>query len=108
MVEAEGWNRNKGLCCGAGGAQFWMEEQNKDRVNVKRTLQLLQTEATTIATGCPFCQTMISDGLKAHGKEESVRQLDVAEILLESCALDGPKKGKSKKSSENTDVQADT
>ncbi|MBK9260171.1 MAG: (Fe-S)-binding protein [Polyangiaceae bacterium] len=104
LVEAEGWNRNKGLCCGAGGAQFWMEEQNKDRVNVKRTLQLLQTEAKTIATGCPFCQTMISDGLKAHGKEESVKQLDVAEILLESCALDGAKKAKSKKSAE---VQAD-
>lgn len=108
LVEAEGWNRNKGLCCGAGGAQFWMEEQNKDRVNVKRTLQLLQTEAKTIATGCPFCQTMISDGLKSHGKEESIKQLDVAEILLESCALDGAKKGKSKKSSESADVQADT
>ncbi|HRI64284.1 MAG TPA: (Fe-S)-binding protein [Polyangium sp.] len=107
LVEAEGWNRNKGLCCGAGGAQFWMEEQNKDRVNVKRTLQLLQTEAKTIATGCPFCQTMISDGLKAHGKEESVKQLDVAEILLESCALDGAKKAKSKKSVEPSDVQAD-
>lgn len=107
LVEAEGWNRNKGLCCGAGGAQFWMEEQNKDRVNVKRTLQLLQTEAKTIATGCPFCQTMISDGLKAHGKEEAVKQLDVAEILLESCALDGAKKGKSKKSAETADVQAD-
>ncbi|UQA63719.1 (Fe-S)-binding protein [Polyangium aurulentum] len=92
LVEAEGWNRQKGLCCGAGGAQFWMEEQNKDRVNVKRTLQLIQTEAKTIATACPFCTTMISDGLKAHGKEESIRQLDVAELLLESCALDQPKK----------------
>ena len=92
LVEAEGWNKQKGLCCGAGGAQFWMEEQNKDRVNVKRTLQLIQTEAKTIATACPFCTTMISDGLKAHGKEESIRQLDVAELLLESCALDQPKK----------------
>jgi Fe-S oxidoreductase len=92
LVEAEGWNRSKGLCCGAGGAQFWMEEQNKDRVNVKRTLQLLQTEPKTIATACPFCQTMITDGLKAHGKEESVRQLDVAELLLESCELEGSKK----------------
>ncbi|AKT43875.1 (Fe-S)-binding protein [Chondromyces crocatus] len=89
LVEVEGWSRQKGLCCGAGGAQFWMEEQNKDRVNVKRTLQLLQTEAKTIATACPFCQTMISDGLKAHGKEEEVRQLDVAELLEES-ALDRP------------------
>jgi len=90
LVEVEGWNRNKGLCCGAGGAQMFMEEQNKDRVNVKRTLQLLQSEAKTIATGCPFCQTMITDGLKAHGKEEEVRQLDVVELLEESCALDKP------------------
>ncbi|EYF07136.1 (Fe-S)-binding protein [Chondromyces apiculatus] len=89
LVEVEGWSRQKGLCCGAGGAQFWMEEQNKDRVNVKRTLQLLQTEAKTIATACPFCQTMISDGLKAHGKEEDVRQLDIAELLEES-ALERP------------------
>jgi Fe-S oxidoreductase len=90
LVEAEGWNRSKGLCCGAGGAQMFMEEQNKDRMNVKRTLQLLQTEATTIATGCPFCQTMISDGLKAHEKENEIRQLDVVELLEESCALDKP------------------
>jgi Fe-S oxidoreductase len=90
LVEAEGWNRQKGLCCGAGGAQMWMEEQNKDRMNVKRTLQLLQTEATTIATACPFCQTMITDGLKDQNKEESVRQLDVVELLEESCALDRP------------------
>ncbi|HEY4118622.1 MAG TPA: heterodisulfide reductase-related iron-sulfur binding cluster, partial [Byssovorax sp.] len=90
LVEAEGWNRQKGLCCGAGGAQMWMEEQNKDRMNVKRTLQLLQTEATTIATGCPFCQTMITDGLKHVGKDEEIRQLDVVELLEESCALDKP------------------
>lgn len=92
VVEAEGWNRNKGLCCGAGGAQMWMEEQNKDRMNVKRTLQLLQTEAKTITTACPFCQTMITDGLKAQGKEEEIRQLDVVEVLAESCAVDPPKK----------------
>jgi Fe-S oxidoreductase len=90
LVEAEGWNRKQGLCCGAGGAQMWMEEQNKDRMNVKRTLQLLQTEATTITTGCPFCQTMITDGLKAVSREEEIRQLDVVELLEESCALDKP------------------
>jgi Fe-S oxidoreductase len=90
LVEAEGWSREKGLCCGAGGAQMWMEEQNKDRMNVRRTLQLLKTEATTIATACPFCQTMITDGLKDQSKEEAVRQLDVVELLEESCALDRP------------------
>ena len=88
LVEAEGWNREKGLCCGAGGAQMWMEEQNKDRMNVKRTLQLLKTEATTITTGCPFCQTMILDGLKDQSMEDKIRQLDVVELLEESCALD--------------------
>ena len=87
LVEAEGWNKSKGLCCGAGGAQMWMEEQNKDRMNVKRTLQLLQTEPKTIATACPFCQTMITDGLKAESKEEQIRQLDVVELLEESCAV---------------------
>ena len=59
-------------------------------MNVKRTLQLLQTVATTVATGCPFCQTMITDGLKALSKEEDIRQLDVVELLEESCALDKP------------------
>ena len=67
-----------------------MEEQNKDRMNVKRTLQLLQTEAKTITTGCPFCQTMITDGLKALSKDEEIRQLNVVELLEESCALDKP------------------
>jgi Fe-S oxidoreductase len=91
LVEVEGWNRNKGLCCGAGGAQMWMEEQNKDRVNVKRTLQLLDTGAKTIASGCPFCQTMLTDGLKAQSKEEEIKQLDVAEMLLASCVADEAK-----------------
>jgi Fe-S oxidoreductase len=85
LVEAENWNRNKGLCCGAGGAQMWMEEQNKDRVNVKRTLQLIDTQAKTIASACPFCMTMLTDGLKKQELEGQIRQLDVAEMLAESC-----------------------
>lgn len=80
--------RDKGLCCGAGGAQMWMEEQNKDRVNVKRTKQLLQTGASTVASACPFCMTMLGDGLKATESEEQVRQLDVVELLMESCDLE--------------------
>jgi Fe-S oxidoreductase len=85
LVEPTYWKKDKGLCCGAGGAQMWMEEQNKDRVNVKRTLQLLDTGASTIASACPFCMTMLGDGLKAKEKEQEVRQLDVVELLLESC-----------------------
>jgi Fe-S oxidoreductase len=85
LVEPTHFRKEKGLCCGAGGAQMWMEEQNKDRVNVKRTLQLLDTGATTIASACPFCMTMLSDGIKSQDKEASVRQLDVVELLAASC-----------------------
>lgn len=84
LVEPE-THHNKGLCCGAGGAQMWMEEQNKDRVNVKRTKQLLASGANVISSACPFCMTMLTDGLKSEEKEASVRQLDVIELLLESC-----------------------
>jgi Fe-S oxidoreductase len=85
LVEAEYWTRNKGLCCGAGGAQMWMEEQNKDRVNVKRTLQLMETGAQTIATACPFCMTMLTDGIKSQEKEAEVKNLDVVELLAIAC-----------------------
>jgi len=93
LVEAE-WSREKGLCCGAGGGQMWMEEQNSDRVNKRRTLQLLDTGATTIASGCPFCHTMLTDGLKAldgtsDDPKRAVTQVDIAVLLERSLALDG-------------------
>ncbi len=87
LVEPEA-TRNKGLCCGAGGAQMWMEEQNKDRVNVKRTKQLLATGAEVVSSACPFCMTMLTDGLKSLESETAVRQLDVVELLAESCLPD--------------------
>jgi Fe-S oxidoreductase len=85
LVEVDRFGKNMGLCCGAGGAQMWMEEQNKDRMNVRRTLQLLETKPDTIATSCPFCMTMLTDGLKDQSKEDDVRQLDIAEMLEEAC-----------------------
>ena len=89
LREVPYWSRSKGLCCGAGGAQMFMEEQHgTERVNTKRTLQLLQTGATTLATGCPFCMTMITDGLKAENKEDEIGQKDVAEILAASVGVD--------------------
>ena len=88
LREVNYWNKNKGLCCGAGGAQMFMEEQGEKRVNVKRTLQLLETGAQTVASGCPFCMTMLTDGLKAHEKEDSVQARDVAELLAESVAVE--------------------
>ena len=57
-------------------------------MNTKRTLQLLNTGATTIASGCPFCMTMLTDGLKAEEKEEQVAQRDIAEILADAIELD--------------------
>ncbi len=84
LVEPE-THHNKGLCCGAGGAQMWMEEQNKQRVNVKRTRQLLATGADVVSSACPFCMTMLTDGLKNEEKEAEIRQLDVVEVLRESC-----------------------
>jgi Fe-S oxidoreductase len=88
LVEPEYWTENKGLCCGAGGAQMWMEEQNKDRINAKRTTQLLETGATTIATACPFCMTMLTDGIKDQEKEDQIKQLDIAELLAISCGVE--------------------
>jgi Fe-S oxidoreductase len=84
---------NKGLCCGAGGGQYFKEEEptregaEGERVNIRRTKQLLEAKPDCMATACPFCMTMISDGLKAMDKDEEIRQLDLAEILLEACDL---------------------
>jgi Fe-S oxidoreductase len=87
LTEVPYWNKNRGLCCGAGGAQMFMEEHGEKRVNVKRTLQLLDTGASTIASGCPFCMTMLTDGLKSQEKEDSIKQKDIAEILAESVGI---------------------
>ncbi|NOY91822.1 MAG: (Fe-S)-binding protein [Deltaproteobacteria bacterium] len=86
LVEVPYWNKNKGLCCGAG--QMFMEEQGEQRINTKRTLQLLDTGADTIASACPFCMTMLTDGLKEEEKEEAIAQRDLAEILVEACGLE--------------------
>jgi Fe-S oxidoreductase len=88
LVEAEYWNKSRGLCCGAGGAQMWMEEQNTERVNVKRTLQLIDTGAKTIASACPFCMTMLTDGLKSQSLEDKIKQMDIAEILEQGCIVE--------------------
>jgi Fe-S oxidoreductase len=87
LVEPEYWTKQRGLCCGAGGAQMWMEEQNQDRVNVKRTLQLLDTGAKTVASACPFCMTMLTDGIKSKSMEDQIKQLDVVELLDRSCEV---------------------
>ena len=76
--------RDRGMCCGAGGAQMFKEEEPGDeKVNVRRTGQLLDTKPDAIGSGCPFCMRMITDGL-AEKDQESIPSLDVAELLLES------------------------
>ena len=90
LVEPEYWTKTRGLCCGAGGAQMWMEEQNNNRVNIKRTLQLVDTGAKTVASGCPFCMTMLTDGLKSQNLDDKIKQMDVAELLEQSCVVDVP------------------
>jgi len=73
----------KSFCCGAGGARMWMEE-DAPRVNVVRTEEALGTGARTIATACPFCMVMLTDGIKAKDKDEEVRVMDIAELVFEA------------------------
>jgi Fe-S oxidoreductase len=76
-------SRSHGLCCGAGGARMFMEEKTGKRINVERTEELLSSSPDTIATECPFCMMMLTDGLKAKNADERVQVLDIAEILAE-------------------------
>lgn len=80
--------RTTGLCCGAGGAQMFKEpEKGAKDINVERAEEALATGAETIAVACPFCMTMMSDGVKARNKEATVRVRDLAELLAESQGL---------------------
>jgi Fe-S oxidoreductase len=80
--------RSNGFCCGAGGAQMYKEpEPGKKDVNVERTEEALQTGAGTIAVACPFCMTMMSDGVKNKEKESEVRVKDLAELIAEAQGL---------------------
>src|SRR3954470_23374311 len=81
-------NQTKSFCCGAGGARMWMEEKLGTRINLNRTTEAVETGADKIATGCPFCRVMLSDGLTAKQADgsarESVEVQDVAQLLLAS------------------------
>ena len=80
--------KEKGLCCGAGGAQMFKDaEKGNEEINIKRTKEAIDTNAKIIAAGCPFCNTMLSDGLKNQKAEQKVEVLDIAEIL-EQASID--------------------
>ena len=79
--------KSNGLCCGAGGAQMFKEEENgTSRINLERTNEALATGATVIAAACPFCNTMLTDGVKNSNKEEEVAVLDIAELIAASMS----------------------
>jgi Fe-S oxidoreductase len=80
VVEMER-HKHFGMCCGAGGGRMWIEEDPDKRVNLLRTDQALKTDPEAIAVSCPFCMTMLSDGIKAKDLEEKVQTLDVMEIV---------------------------
>lgn len=84
-------NREKTFCCGAGGGRMWMEEDPKQRVSTVRAREALATGAKTVAVGCPFCLTMMTDGVATQN--DSARVLDVAEIMVERLGLDGVQTG---------------
>jgi heterodisulfide reductase subunit D len=79
--------RSNGLCCGAGGAQMFKEDEpGTSRINIDRTNEAIETGAGFIAAACPFCNTMMTDGVKVAEKEESVQVLDIAEMVAQSLS----------------------
>lgn len=77
-------NKSRGFCCGAGGGRMFLEDEEGGRINEERTREALETNADTIASACPFCMTMITDGVKHFDKNEEVFVKDIAEIILEN------------------------
>ncbi len=77
--------RSNGFCCGAGGAQMFKEEEKgRIRINIERTAEATGTGANIIASACPFCNTMLTDGVKANEKENEVQVMDIAELVAAS------------------------
>jgi len=80
--------KTKGLCCGAGGAQMFKEaEKGNKEVNIERTEDAMEVKPDIIATGCPFCNTMMTDGVKNFNKENEIAVMDVAELIAAAGEL---------------------
>lgn len=81
-------SREKGLCCGAGGAQMFKEPENGNKdVNIERVEEALELKPVVVATGCPFCMTMMTDGVKHFNKEGETKVMDVAEMIAQANDL---------------------
>jgi Fe-S oxidoreductase len=76
--------RSASFCCGGGGGHMWMEEDPDKRVNNRRIEEVMQAGVNCVATACPYCLTMFEDGIKAKGTEETVKAMDLAELLADS------------------------
>lgn len=76
--------KSKGFCCGAGGGRMFLEDEEGGKINIERTQEALETGASTVASACPFCMTMLTDGVKHFDKSEEVAIKDIAEIVLEN------------------------
>jgi Fe-S oxidoreductase len=74
-------NREHGFCCGAGGGRMWVEEEKDKRVNVNRSQEIIDAGVDAVAVGCPFCKTMVSDGMKHFDKDEDIEVLDIAQVV---------------------------
>jgi Fe-S oxidoreductase len=74
------------FCCGAGGGRMWMEETIGKRIYLERTEEIVRQQVSNVAVGCPFCMTMIEDGMKELGKEEEIKTLDIAELVEKDMA----------------------
>lgn len=83
LVEMER-HRNRSFCCGAGGGRMWMEEHIGTRINQMRTDQAIEVKAELIGTACPYCLTMLFDGIKEKGKEETMAAYDLSELVDQS------------------------
>jgi Fe-S oxidoreductase len=77
-------NKSKGLCCGAGGGRMFLEDEEGGKINNERTKEALETGADKIASACPFCMTMLTDGVKHFEKSDQVEVKDIAELVLEN------------------------
>jgi len=81
-----GRHGRESFCCGAGGGRMWMEETIGKRINLERSEEIVALKVSNVAVGCPFCLTMIEDGMKELGKEEEIKTLDIAEIVEKNMA----------------------